>query len=86
MNAYFPFSDFLMNEWFNKLKESNLSFGFVFKQLSTKSCNYLETPFTVGGGFDTIKYIAFKWGILKYGGSPSMSSYATIPKDQISTF
>lgn len=39
-----------------------------------------------GGGLVTMQCIAFKWGNLRYGGSPYDNSNATMPKDQMSTF
>ena len=64
----------------------SLSFGFFFKQHSTKLINGYEKPLIIGGSLDIILCIALRWGILRYGGSPSHNYIATIPKDQISTF
>jgi len=71
----------------SSLAEGRFS-GFLFKQASTKSLNVFEYRVVdnVGGGFFGIRNKTFIGCIVEFGGSPSASSMAVIPRDQISAW
>lgn len=73
---------------FNNYSQLALSAGSFFKLAQMKSQNSLLhfSVFNLGGSFEVIMYIAFKGGILRFGGSPSASSIAMIPVLHTSTF
>jgi hypothetical protein len=76
-----------MKGCYSNLLIDHLFLIFFSKHRSTKShilSEYLVL-FNLYGYFVEIKYIAFKAGSLKYGGSPSANSIKITPTDQTST-
>ena len=72
--------------WFNSSFELFLYSGFFLKQQSTKLISSRLPEVSFGGSLLTIFCMACWCFCLKNGGSPSTSSIATIPSDQMSTF